>query len=143
MDKSLIINKIIEAKKFKSDADFARFLGISSQSLSKWKARNTYDIELLYTKCPDLNPDWLFTGEGSIFRNELQQEEVPTNENELITLLREKVKDKEMIIKEKTKNIELLEERLKELKEQVKQLSRQKVSAPSVNYGPFPSVPSL
>lgn len=70
MGKLLIINKIIEYKKFKSDAEFARFLDITPQNLSKWKQRNTYDIELLYTKCPELNPEWLLTGRGPMLKED-------------------------------------------------------------------------
>lgn len=68
MDKTLILNKIREYKNFKSDADFARFLEIPAQNLSKWKARNTFDIEILYTKCTELNPEWLLTGEGNMLK---------------------------------------------------------------------------
>ncbi|ATA75260.1 S24 family peptidase [Capnocytophaga sp. H2931] len=70
MDKTLILNKIIEYKKFKSDADFARFLEIPPQNLSKWKSRNTYDVELLYTKCPELNPEWLLIGKEPMLKSE-------------------------------------------------------------------------
>ena len=122
---------------------FCKDLEVSMGSLNKKGAIGTDKYLKIIKYYTDLNPEWLLTGEGNMFKEETVQEEVPANENELITLLREKVKDKEMIIKEKTKNIELLEERLKELKEQVKQLSRQKVSAPSVNYGPFSSASSL
>ena len=122
---------------------FCKDLEFSMGSLNKKGTIGTDKYLKIIKYYTDLNPEWLLTGEGNMFKEETVQEEVSANENELITLLREKVKDKEMIIKEKTKNIELLEERLKELKEQVKQLSRQKVSAPSVNYGPFPSAPSL
>ena len=68
MDKALVLNKIIEYKMFKSDAEFARFLDITPQNLSKWKQRNTYDTELIYTKCPELNPEWLLTGQGSMLK---------------------------------------------------------------------------
>ena len=122
---------------------FCKDLEFSMGSLNKKGTIGTDKYLKIIKYYTDLNPEWLLTGEGNMFKEETVQEEVSANENELITLLREKVKDKEMIIKEKTKNIELLEERLKELQEQVKQLSRQKVSAPSVNYGPFPSAPSL
>ena len=61
-DNSLILNKIKEYYNIKKDADFARFPGISPQLLSNWHARNTLDVALLYTKCLDLNPEWLLTG---------------------------------------------------------------------------------
>lgn len=81
MDKALILNKIKEHKNFKSDADFARFLEIPAQNLSKWKARNTYDIEVLYTKCPELNPEWLLTGEGEMLKSENNSTETSKEES--------------------------------------------------------------
>lgn len=50
------------------NADFARFLGISSQAVSNWYTRDTFDAELLYTKCDFINPAWLLTGNGSMLR---------------------------------------------------------------------------
>ena len=70
MDKTLILNKIREYKNFKSDADFARFLEIPAQNLSKWKARNTFDIEILYAKCTEINPEWLLTGQGPMLKED-------------------------------------------------------------------------
>ena len=51
------------------NTDFARFLGISSQAVSNWYARNTFDAELLYTKCDFINPAWLLTGKGSMLKD--------------------------------------------------------------------------
>lgn len=50
------------------NADFARFLGISSQAVSNWYARNTFDAELLYTKCDFINADWLLSGQGEMLK---------------------------------------------------------------------------
>lgn len=52
------------------NSEFARFLGISSQAVSNWYSRNTFDAELLYTKCDFVNPDWLLTGRGSMLKSE-------------------------------------------------------------------------
>jgi len=68
MDKALIINSIKEYYKFKSDSEFARHLGISSQVLSNWKSRNTFDPVLIYTNCLDINPEWLLTGKGQMIK---------------------------------------------------------------------------
>lgn len=70
MDKRLMLNEIKKYYKFKSDAEFAMHLGITPQNLSNWKARNTFDAELIYTKCEELNPKWLLTGKGAMLKTE-------------------------------------------------------------------------
>ncbi len=69
MDKSLILKEIKKAFGFESDASFARFLGISPQTLASWYRRNVFDPDILYQKCKDLNPDFLLSGSGSVMRN--------------------------------------------------------------------------
>lgn len=73
MDKLLILNKIQSHYNFEKDAGFARFLGISPQTLSNWKNRSTYDIEILYTKCLDINAEFIISG------NEPMLKEKPLN----------------------------------------------------------------
>lgn len=55
-------------------AKFAAKLGITAQGLSTWLARNTYDTDLIYSKCEEISPDWLLTGHGEMFK--------PTQEDE-------------------------------------------------------------
>lgn len=52
------------------NSEFARFLGVSSQAVSNWYSRNTFDAELLYTKCDFINPAWLLTGKGSMLKDD-------------------------------------------------------------------------
>ncbi len=66
MDKSLILNQIKKYYNKNSDAEFARFLGISAQNLYTWTKRNTFDAQLILAKCPELNANWLLTGEGKM-----------------------------------------------------------------------------
>jgi hypothetical protein len=66
MDKSLMLNKIKRELKLKTDKSFAEYLEIKPTSLSMWHKRNTFDNELLYTKCDFLNPHWLLTGQGDM-----------------------------------------------------------------------------
>lgn len=70
MDKRLMLNRIKEHYKFNSDSDFAKYLGITPQNLSNWKSRNTFDAELIYTKCEDINPEWLLTGKGEMLKKD-------------------------------------------------------------------------
>lgn len=68
-NKSLILKEIKRHYSIKSDADFARFLDIKPQTLSSWYSRNTFDIDLIYSKCEEIDGNWLLTGEGPMFRN--------------------------------------------------------------------------
>lgn len=71
IDKKLILNKIKDRFRFNSDSQFASFLGIKPQTLSSWHSRNSFDIELLYAKCVDINPNFLFTGKGEILLTDI------------------------------------------------------------------------
>lgn len=68
INKSLILNEIKSHYGFKSDAEFARFLGIKPQTLASWYSRNTFDIDLLYSKCVDIDANWLLTGNGEMLK---------------------------------------------------------------------------
>ena len=80
-------------------AQFAKLLGVSAQTISAWIARNTFDAELIYTKCRCVNPSWLLTGEGSMLQTTKQAEQtapkqhieiahqVPEGSNEGIPLI--------------------------------------------------------
>ncbi|HAY3505753.1 S24 family peptidase [Elizabethkingia anophelis] len=71
MNKSLILNDIKSHLGFKTDSDFADFLGIKQNTLSNWKSRNTMDYELIITKCDKINANWLLTGEGEMLKNNI------------------------------------------------------------------------
>ncbi|MBB2146591.1 hypothetical protein GM921_13900 [Pedobacter sp. LMG 31464] len=64
LDKELILSRIKFHYKFKSDAQLARFLGLGTNTLANWYTRNTINYDLIFTKCNDLNPTWIITGEG-------------------------------------------------------------------------------
>lgn len=69
-DKSLILNEIKFHLGFNKDSDFARFLGIKPQTLSTWHSRNTFDIELVYAKCEQIDANWLLGGGGPMLKSE-------------------------------------------------------------------------
>ena len=51
MDKKDVLNKLIQHFANGNKSKFAKLLGISPQNLNTWITRNTYDNELIYTKC--------------------------------------------------------------------------------------------
>lgn len=78
IDKKQILNRFKQAKKITSDIELAHFLGISRGTLSNWKARNSLDFDLLFSKCEHESIHWLVTGEGEIFYSSKPEKEVPT-----------------------------------------------------------------
>lgn len=70
MNKTLILNRLKKAKNFKSDTELANYLGISKSTLSNWYSRNSIDYDLLFSKCEQINSNWLLTGEGDVFKND-------------------------------------------------------------------------
>lgn len=71
VDKNLIFNKLKAEYNCDSDTDFAHFLGIKPQTLSSWRTRNSWDIELIYSKCVNVSGDYLLTGEGAVKKSTL------------------------------------------------------------------------
>lgn len=65
----LILDTIKYHYKFKTNLEFAAFLGIKPSSLSTWYARNMLDYDLVHSKCEGINANWLMTGEGEMFEN--------------------------------------------------------------------------
>lgn len=70
LSKSDILNRIKQVAETSTDAGLARFLGISPATLSNWKARGSIDYDLVFSKCEQVDFDWLLTGKGDMRRRE-------------------------------------------------------------------------
>ena len=70
MEKKDIVIALVEKYANGKNAQFAKLLGVSPQTISAWISRNTLDYDLIFTKCRGLNPMWLLTGEGEMFIKE-------------------------------------------------------------------------
>lgn len=49
---------------------FAKKLGISPQTINSWIIRNSYNVDLIYSKCNEVSSDWLLTGNGNMLRDD-------------------------------------------------------------------------
>ncbi len=67
-----IIHRVKEAYQLSTDAELAEFLGVGRSTPSNWKSRNSLDYDLLFTKCKDLNFNWLIDGQGPPRRHDLK-----------------------------------------------------------------------
>lgn len=124
MDKAMMLDRIKEHYSFKTEVDFAKFLGITPQAFSNWKSRNSFDAELLYNKCPELNPSWLLCGkEPMITDGKLQ--ELQVNETKSPYILRKKLTYLEKEIKTLTEADKLMSESGDQIKKAIKLLTGQ------------------
>jgi len=76
-----IIERMKKAINVNSDADLAKFLGLSETTVSKWKKRERIPEKnyLAFLNKTNVNPDWLLTGEGEMYKTDKIQ--VFDNEN--------------------------------------------------------------
>lgn len=123
MNKKDILDSIKAHYNFRNNADFARFLGITPQTLSNWYTRCTYDAEILHSKCLDISADWLLSRQGEMLRkpknpvsNEPTASESPTIE---LSIYKELLKEKDSKIIELSEKIGRQEEQISELRLQL------------------------
>lgn len=62
MDANEILDRLMEAKGLKNDAQLARFLDRSPQSISQTRKNGTLDYKSLVDKCADLDLNFLLLG---------------------------------------------------------------------------------
>lgn len=60
-----ILERIKDFYGFKTDAELQTFLGLSQSTFASRKKRGTMDVLSIISKCNDINPNWLLTGNGT------------------------------------------------------------------------------
>lgn len=70
MNKRDQVNALISYYSDGNKTTFATKLGLKPQSISNWIARNTFDADLIYSKCENISAEWLLTGEGEMLKSE-------------------------------------------------------------------------
>ena len=66
MDKKTILECLINHYTDGNKSAFAKKLGVKPQTINTWLLRNTFDIDLIYSKCAGISASWLLTGEGEM-----------------------------------------------------------------------------
>jgi hypothetical protein len=69
MNKSDMIERLIEYYSDGIKAKFAQKLGLKPQTINGWIIRNTFDAELIFSKCEGVSSEWLLTGRGDMLRD--------------------------------------------------------------------------
>ena len=134
VSKTDILGRLKLASKSESHAELARFLGIAPATLSNWKARGSLDYDLVFSKCEQLNLDWLLTGRGAMFRDE---QPTATAEPTIIYKSDPKdaaiIADKQLIIERDAELIASLRDKIRELEAKLSSKSVGLHSAPAVD----------
>lgn len=89
MNKTLMLEQLINYYTDGNKASFASMIGIKPQLLSNWLNRDTFDAEKVYRGCKNVSADWLLSGEGEMVRstqNDNSQFVSQNNNPELIAL---------------------------------------------------------
>jgi hypothetical protein len=64
-----MLRQIAEYYGISKNSDFAKFFGLSIQTSFQRMKNGTLDYEQIYSRCPDISPDWLLSGgEGEMLR---------------------------------------------------------------------------
>lgn len=70
MEKSDMLECLINYYTDGNKAKFAAIIGVRPQTINTWEARNTFDAELIYSKCDGVSGDWLLgNGEGDMLKS--------------------------------------------------------------------------
>lgn len=69
MTKKDRLDEIIRYYSNGKPSTFAKYIGVAPSTISTWLARDTFDYDLLFAKCEELNAEWLLTGEGEMLKS--------------------------------------------------------------------------
>jgi len=104
-----------------TDTSLASFLGVRQNTISSWRSRGAIDLELIITKCDNINLNWLFFEEGPVYRRDMNSK-TPTNQpnNGVNSLFLKQT------ISEKEEKIESLNREIGKLQNQIELLKKTK-----------------
>ena len=126
MNKTIMLEQLINHYTDGNKSKFANMLGIKPQTINTWLTRNTLDAELIYSKCEDVSGGWLLSGEGDMLEEdkELNTVKVSGKHNQVNgsgahdningnatenAVLQERVKSLESLLAEKERLIKVYE----------------------------------
>ena len=72
MNKKDQVNALISYFSNGNKTAFASKLGLKPQSINNWIARNTFDADLIFSKCDGISAEWLLTGKGDMLINKTE-----------------------------------------------------------------------
>ncbi len=101
-----------------TDTSLASFLGVRQNTISSWRSRGAIDLELIITKCDNINLNWLFFEEGPVYRRDINSKTPNNQPNGLSNMLLKQT------ISEKEEKIESLNREIGKLQNQIESLKK-------------------
>jgi len=112
-----------------TNKEFARQIGIKQQNITQWKENSSYVSPRILCKIikqfPDINARWLITGEGEMYRNDIDVNDFQEKNNTIMEstnsykteneILKDRIKYLEKTLKEKDLLLSGKESRIDEL----------------------------
>ena len=65
---------------------FAKYIGVAPSTISTWLARDSFDYDLLFAKCENISPEWLFTGNGDMLKTTDESEPTIAEQRSAVTI---------------------------------------------------------
>ncbi len=132
----IILDRLKTTLGYSQDNDLANHLGVNQNVISNWKKRGSIDLDLIFSKCQDVSPTYIVTGEGPERMSQIvnytvgpiadRSQLLAVGEKGLLTkggtaeysrdtVLEEQVRILHHLVDEKEKVIRLLEEKIETL----------------------------
>lgn len=141
INKTEALDRIKSYYGLKNNAKLASFLGVAPTTISSWYARDSFDLDIIYSKCIGISFDWLFTGYGSKLRSVQSSSNdqsisgdnnIQTGSNSKVNahiskdhsleVLRLQISEKDRLLQEKDRRIEEKDAQIKEKDTQINKL---------------------
>lgn len=116
MNKKDRLNALIAHFAEGNKSRFASKLGVSPQAISTWEKRNTFDAELIFTKCENINGTWLLSGLGEMLLNE---HETHDSDDSMVDRLFLIIDKKDAVIQQQAEELGQLREQVAQLKQRL------------------------
>jgi len=121
-----IIERLKSYFQVDSDSKLAQILGVKPNTISTWKARHSVDWPLIFSKCDNLNLNWLLTGEGPMLRNTDGFNDGPAQVATVVEQSCAQCAIKDKLIESQQATIEAQRETINLLKQELKTCSNSK-----------------
>lgn len=98
MDKKFMLEQLVNYYTGGNKTRFASMLGVKPQTINTWLGRNTFDAELIYSKCEGVSGDWLLSNDGNMLKTDIRIDDVNKELLELCQTLAENFKQRDEVV---------------------------------------------